>query len=489
MNVSASDIIKNNLIESRLFSFLQDQQTITEVDAVSLITPNRFDILIKLAYLHYKDKSPEYANFLYDQHIICFGAGTYSEPEKSHKNSLDAFLSDFNDIERDIAANGFQPDLSLIPLARDGSILNGAHRVAAAIFHNKKINVVKLDVPPSDFSLNFFVKNCIHWSVVSSALELLSEYNKNIRVAIIWPKAKNLIQYRPENIYAEKTINLSLKEMCGFIRQVYVGEQWLGKPGNDYSGAQNKALNCFSEGEKLRVIVFEKQPDQDLLITKEDFRAIAKLGKHSLHISDNVTDTMQVVNFVFNENSLEFLKIEDSSYDSHKDQTLNNFYNRVTQSNLNISDILVDSGTALEVYGIRTANDLDVISSHSKHDISNLGLGWHNEEYDRLQLPPLEYLSNPAHFLWYNRIKVMAINTIRNFKSYRAEEKDMLDVALIDNIHSPSRWKIMIIKFRQKKVFLKRRAISALKRQIVNILKTLRLFEKAKAILSKNHVK
>lgn len=41
MNIFSVGIITKNLIENRLFSLPQDQQTVTEADAVSLITPNK----------------------------------------------------------------------------------------------------------------------------------------------------------------------------------------------------------------------------------------------------------------------------------------------------------------------------------------------------------------------------------------------------------------------------------------------------------------
>ena len=49
------------------------------------------------------------------------------------KVGSEQFVSEFDDLLRSLSANGFDVKRSLVPVTADGYMLNGAHRVAAAI--------------------------------------------------------------------------------------------------------------------------------------------------------------------------------------------------------------------------------------------------------------------------------------------------------------------------------------------------------------------
>src|SRR5690606_33414011 len=107
------------------------------------------------------------------------------------------------------------------------------------------------------------------WSTLAAGLQEYMLQRPDMRVAIYWPKTSHLINYRPKQVVAECGDNLSLKELAGFVRQVYRTEPWLGDPGNKYRGAFHKAQNCYKEDSLLKVIAFLPEPNEDLSVVKD----------------------------------------------------------------------------------------------------------------------------------------------------------------------------------------------------------------------------
>ena len=78
------------------------------------------------------------ADQVYDKHIEIITNGIFAEPNSSKKTLADyreAFSETFNSLE----SEGFNQHKSFIPVSNDGSITNGAHRLASSIFLNKEV--------------------------------------------------------------------------------------------------------------------------------------------------------------------------------------------------------------------------------------------------------------------------------------------------------------------------------------------------------------
>ena len=76
----------------------------------------------------------QFTKDIYKEHIRAFSLGKFIEPANDNKKSFEKFVNDFNETFEDIKKNGFDNCKTLIPLSKNGSIANGAHRVASAIF-------------------------------------------------------------------------------------------------------------------------------------------------------------------------------------------------------------------------------------------------------------------------------------------------------------------------------------------------------------------
>lgn len=488
MFLSAETIRNNNLIEKRFFHLLNEKNQIIEKNSNELLTPNRFDISIKLSYLRHKNIAPQYAIEIYADHILAFGGGRYCEPEKKHKDSLAAFTKDFASIEEKIKENGFDEKESLIPLAKDGSILNGAHRVAAAIFHNKPVKTIILDIAPSEYDYKFFADRHTPWNTLLAGLQEFSQRNEFVRIAMYWPAASQNIEYRPKNIIAELTKSLTLKEFTGLIRQVYRDEPWLGHPGNNYEGALHKAKSCYAQNIPLKAFVFLASPNLNLIELKDSIRQKLNLGKHSLHISDYMQDTIQVVNFLFNENSINFLSLEDTTKFSEKDRKVKKVFDAIKSVEADIYNTAIDSSMVMEICGLRKSFDIDVISIEKNEILEKLGghgIDSHNHLFIKNGFSIPEIICNPKHHFWYNSIKIVTIDILKEFKKRRGEPKDINDIEIIETLSGKSKLASQKAKLKQHMFYIKFNTIRNTKKITAKILRSLGILDMIKKLLAK----
>ena len=152
-----------NFIEPSFYPLLdKDNYEVFELDPKKLISPNRLDLIYKIIFLRNMNKRSNYATKCYLEHIRSFSFGKYFEPGNSDKNNAKDFLRVFKEIDKDIQINGFDSRKSLIPLANDGTILNGSHRIASSIVRNKKVSCIKLSCDPCIYNYNFFINRLVN---------------------------------------------------------------------------------------------------------------------------------------------------------------------------------------------------------------------------------------------------------------------------------------------------------------------------------------
>lgn len=490
------DIINNKLIEKRLLTHVRNHSEIGKINARKLITSNRFDLLIKLNYLFYRDVNRKFATDCYDEHLKVFGAGRYVEPEKPYKNNLSAFLDEFDNLFLDLSENGFKPDRSVIPLARDGSILNGAHRVAAAAFLNIDVFFIKLDLPPSDYSYDFFKKNGMSWSSLYAAIEQLQLYKDRLRAMVIWPArnsdVKAFINTRIPSKYLEENYEINSFIGSKFVRQIYFNEPWLGSAKNGYEGAISKAEKCWREKNRLTLILFDNEEDLDLVDLKAEVRNLFGLGKHSLHISDGVIDTQDAWRPFLNRNFLDFSKLEKkkcSFLKDHKLQKLSEFMNGLGVDN---NEYCVTSSMLMEIAGLRIACDVDVSVCLTKNTelnfdkSSDIKLDISKDKFKSIQIDDSDLLYDPANYFWYNRMKIMSPSKLYNYKTYLCKttnsKKDCNDKKLLSLNYKEKK---LLENVRIKIYFYRRRLSTNLKQSVRVLLIKLGMFNLIKNLLKK----
>lgn len=300
--------------------------TLETLPATELIVPQRLDVLIKVYYVEAKVKgyNMEFAKELYSKHINSITRFTNSENGQKEKNNIEAFIDVFDKLIESFSKEGFNDVISLIPVSSDGIILDGAHRLACAIYFKKNVSVIRFDhikqgntYPPGIYDYNYFKNYLLEQKYLDVAVQTYLRYApKNIYIACIWPVVGNTekrdfaIQRIAEKhpVIARKDISLSFFSFDRFVSQVYMHDDWVGNIENNFSGSQGKSKLTFKENSPCSFLLFEGCGKEDTLRLKDEVRAIFNIDKHSVHMTDNTEQTKFIVDIVFNNNSILFLK-------------------------------------------------------------------------------------------------------------------------------------------------------------------------------------
>ncbi|QOP41459.1 hypothetical protein [Sulfurimonas marina] len=464
------------LLESHFDKDLvQDKYELKDIDAKNLLTNTRFDLAFKVLYLEMIDRDVKFAKEIYTEHIRAFSLGKFTEPGNADKNSLDRFIEDFHNIFEDIKCNGFDSSKTVIPLSKNGSIANGAHRVASAIYLNKKLKCVNINTADHIYDYKFFYSRNVPDEALDIAATKFVEYADNIHVAFVWPTAQGYDKEIEEiipNIVYRKEIKLTPNGAHNLLSQIYYGEKWLGSVENDFKGSQGKLLECFKSFEPVRVIAFQADSLDEVLRIKDKIRDVFNVGKHSIHITDTKEEAIRVVNMVFNNNSIHFLNnAKPNKYlDTHTNLT--KFKDFMVQNKLNVENIVLNNSVILSVYGLRESGDIDYFVDDKKE------LKYNNDELEYYNNKKLELIYNPKNYFYFNDLKFISFTQLYKMKKNRAEEQDKSDCKMMEVLMENKGFKTFINKWKQSLYYGKIK----IKAILIKFLTDIRLYELTKKI-------
>ena len=391
-----------NLIEPSLYHLLDsDNYEVFELDSKELISPNRLDLIYKIRFLREINKKNNYATKCYLEHIRSFNFGRYFEIGNPKKNSAKKFLSIFKEIDKNIELCGFDPNKSIIPLAKDGTILNGSHRVASSIVRNKKVSCIKLSCDPCIYNYSFFVNRLVNKAWLEDMiLNYLNESN-HYSVAIVWPRANinndKLKKFFKKIIYF-KEIKVNINGLDQLIKIVYKDEEWINKKKN-YTGSMLKTTQCYRINSPIKLIIFEsKSPDYNLKV-KSQIRDLCKVGNHSIHTTDNNSDSIRIARILLNKNSINFINNHYNNVKKQKFNYLIKLEKSVNNSNFSKIDYIMTHSSSLYLYGLRKKypkNEYEIYSLKDAKTLKKFNIVKLNSK-NKLQT---EILHNPNYFFW-----------------------------------------------------------------------------------------
>jgi len=415
------NILKNDLsvlLDPHFKSdLIQEEYEISWLDPIELLTYSRLDLAIKILYLEYKKYGPTfYTAQLYSEHIKAFSMGSYSEPGNRDKSSLQNYLDDFEAISKIVESSGLDDTISVVPISENGSIANGAHRVAASHVARRHVPAVWLGCPNHEYDAKFFIQRGMSQSDVEVAVTKFIELAENCYTALIWPSAEgkdNELESLIPNILYRKNVELNHTGAHNLLSQVYYDEPWLGERVENYPGVENKLVECFKTFNDLRVIAFQAPNLDQVLLLKEKIRTLYSIGKHSVHITDTQSEAVRVARTLFNDNSVHFLNHGRPNKYLTTHKKLERFKQFLALKNLNIEEVVLDSSVILSLYGLRECNDIDYLSikdvAEDMHDeiIQNHidDLKFHGQEIETL-------IFDPSFYFYYDDMKFVAFSQL-----------------------------------------------------------------------------
>ena len=450
------------------------------MEAKSLLKYQRWDIIIKYVYIkyfdlyyqHYPGKQnyeyltcPElkWVRDLYLDHLKVLNGGyevkTYYQ--RKEKNTLGEFLNDFHNLYFSIKKNGFDHQHP-IPIAKDDSVLNGAHRVAISSLLNLKIPITKVNATPGVMFPPDAFKNRDKYKMPTSNQSrvikglsqeqldfVLQEYvrlkSKNVRIMIVFNQQSNhihqkylegFLERKGYNILNQTNIKLSSYGTFNFIRHLYFQEPKVNITWKTSQAYFAPYASKFPDKFTSRIILIES--------TKGNFSNLSPSGakdklhlrnyfgsSHSLHVTDNPTETIRIANLVYHKASLEHLNLSPLHYHPTVTKLFLNYKGILEKSKVNENQFLIVSSFLLGLLGLRVPSDLDFIYDEVLIKNEILKRSSHNK-YRQYYPNFFTLLYNPDYHLYHLSLKVINLRELKKMKSIRNEEKDRRDLRLME---------------------------------------------------------
>lgn len=127
---------------------------IFETMPINLISKYRYDVFIKYYYVqaYITQENYELAKKIYLNHIKSFN--NFIEPD-GKKKGPQSFIENFNSLIENIKCVGVNK--TIIPITPNGEIIDGAHRLAIALYLNLAVQFAIFDLLDANYNKNFFI--------------------------------------------------------------------------------------------------------------------------------------------------------------------------------------------------------------------------------------------------------------------------------------------------------------------------------------------
>jgi hypothetical protein len=444
VNMSKVTEIVNKIRNYKPYELIEKKDTnIIEKNPLDLLTPYRFDLVIKYLYANsiINNYKTDFFKNLYREHLLIWNG--FKEYDNPNKNTFESFDNEFKSIIDSIKKDGFDSKISTIPLVENKYMLNGAHRVGASLALNSKV-LCRQSTSSNDGQkdcswVNLFKDlnmNCNLTDLVS--LEY-AKLKSNTFIVTLFPITQNSLDTalsiieRYGNVVYYKKIELNEIGRLNLMRELYDGESWAGSYKNDFVGFRDKSRLCYQNDGYTTAVLVEFNEYDDTVKLKSELRKLYNVGNHSVHINDTHEQTVRLSQVFFNKNSIHFLN--NSKIVNYKffEGMLKKYKNLITNKSDNYC---VTASSVLSIYGLREGDDLDYINldgeviydeSNKIHSHNNYGINLYPTPYE-------EIILNPKYHFYSRGIKFASINFIKDLKSIRKENKDLVDIELINKI-------------------------------------------------------
>lgn len=416
------------------------------VDARQFLTPSRIDLIAKLKYVEAYDRKlqTDFFKGLYKRNIDACTNGTFSEDGNDEKNSFSDYISTFHQLIEDIKKNGFDGSKSIIPVNENGQMMDGAHRVSICAYYGLKVPIIRFPKKSMAMDVRFFRKQFVPESDLSYMMSELCKWRNDIFICCIWPSAdvgskrEKAIRFLKQNsiLIDHKCIRISTNGIQNLIPQIYISKDWVGSINNGFASAAPKVEACIRKGcNQLDAILFLYHGNlEELRKCKEKMREFFGINENSLHITDDTTETIQLVRLLFFEESLRELNFSNPFKYRRLNRRIYDFSNNVQKNGFQLDDFIIDSSTVMGLYGIREPDDLDFLSSQPGIEIlENDEIHNHREDAKHYNKTVDDLIYDPGNHFYYFNIKIITLQLCQDFKKKRGEPKDKQDVQMIKN--------------------------------------------------------
>lgn len=415
------------------------------INPKKLLTYTRFDVVIKYLYAKSLKEgyNTEYFKEMYKEHLRLWNG--FKEYDNPNKNNFESFDDAFKTILNSIKTGGFDTKISKIPTHNGKYILNGAHRLAAALVYDKPVftfNGVNGRDGMVDCGYKFFRNLGLSEKYCDRVAIEYSKLKKNTHMVFIFPAAKGELDKVDKvigkygRIFYDKKTTLNQTGSFNLMRELYLDEPWAGNFKSNFGGYRDKQRLCYPDYTPTTAFLVEFDTLENAVKAKDEIRAIFNIGKHSVHINDTHEETVRLAKLIFNNNSVHHLNNAKTVNYETFDKCISDFKRIINNLDLDIDDYCIGGSSPLSAYGIREGNDLDYLhfnptelkdSRDLIHSHNAYGVGRYHLDRD-------EIIYNPDNHFYYRGIKFASLEVVKQLKEKRGEPKDKVDIDLINSV-------------------------------------------------------
>lgn len=432
---------------------------ITWVDPKTLLHPDRLDIAAKALYANAILGRPSPCSLVdaeqcYLKHIQ-FRTGGQEPGDEQRKGTLESYRSQFIDLIDSMRREGFREEYAIPVSKKTGLILNGAHRVAAALCLglNRVPVIYNTELDGLTWNTRWFMMQGftpIEIDVLTRTWVALKQ--EQAGCIILWPTLQahwaaieKDIQAKTPIVY-QRTISLDAKTFPELVRDIYATD-WGPVPGENI---ENK-IQLFSRyPTQLKFLVVAQQKASDLKTlkheTREAWHHIIPSDKFaSLHTTDSVRETSYIADVFLNRANLAALKHRAQGIRPDFLNWLSGYFQKLNELQIDAEKCCIVGSGVLETFGIRHATDIDFTLMHDlreklftpgvTHLTENLDVvakDYPRAEVGRANAPnDNQLIQDSALHIRFRGLKVAALNIVLTRKQTQQRFKDKMDVALV----------------------------------------------------------
>lgn len=393
---------------------------VRKIPARSLIKYNRFDLMAKWIYIDIREKGfdTDFGKQIYYDNINSFSCGLFFEPGSEEKTSFEKFLYDFDKLIDDIKANGFNELKSIVPIGKDNDVLDGSHRVAVAAYYNQDITVIKFPEIQRTYSYDyhFFRKYLMSDVSMAHMARYYAALTTNCYMACLWPKAdmkkfdkvEELLRMVGHIVYSQD-VYLTHQGIRTFMTQIYGHQSWTGSIENQFAGVCGKVDACESKGQPVRTYLFEANSFEDVIRVKAKIRELFNIDNHSIHISDNGEETKNMVELLYNRNSVMFMNTVTPYKYRDLYSKLKDFITSIDRNGFEQQRFIIDSSVILDVDEVQKVDALGYLTDYGdeiKFILCNADNQTSQISYYGCSLQALLY--DPDNFFYFEGMKFVS---------------------------------------------------------------------------------
>lgn len=238
---------------------------------------------------------------------------------------------------------------------------------------------------------------------------------ENYYMMCIWPVAEAIHTEEAEvllkkvgRIVYSQDVELSYLGMRTFMTQIYGHQAWTGTVRNQFSGTIGKVDACYKAGKPVKTYLFEAASFEMVIDLKEKIRELYGIKKSSVHISDNAKETYDMIQLLYNKNSVEFLNVAHPYRNKEVYTNIKRMEALFREKNLDKTRFILGTDAVVAAYGFQKAKCVEFITDYQKEKLADIG-GSQNIKYstDTEDIRLSELLYDPNNYFYFEGMKMV----------------------------------------------------------------------------------